>query len=208
MDEAYAADPKVLARYEGLVWSTADRHVGKVNIERDDLEQVFRIKVWRALLSYDPSRSRMTEEAYVFSCVYNQAKDLYAGTQYNLRPESYIEDVAPSRDSGGTERTARDRFDDRYLSVDHDTVFGEVEEEEVSIPNTLSRAEVEVICLLYADYTQAAIARRCGYSKRDMEKVMELIRTKMADFKPGADAAQVVSLPVPHASQRELAAAA
>lgn len=207
MEASYAADPQVLARYEGLVCATAERHVGKVALERDDLRQTFRIRVWRALLSYDARRSKMTEEAYVFSCVVNQAKDLHRGTKYKHRPESYIDDLAPSRDSAGAERAGRDRWEAEHgLAVEADSIFAEVEAEEVPIPNTLSPVEVQVVCLLYADYTQTEITARLSLTKRQMETGMKSIRTKMADFRPDTDEAQIVTLPVPSMAPEAVAA--
>jgi RNA polymerase sigma factor (sigma-70 family) len=187
-----------ITAYEGLVCSTTELHVGTVNIEREDLRQLFRIKVWQALKSFNPERAKTTEQAYVFSCVFNLAKDLHKGTKYKPRPESYIEDLAPARDSGGVERAGRDRWEAEHgLSMDRDTAFAEVEveREEVPIPNTLSEVETQVVCLLYSDYSQREIARRLDLSKRAMEAAMLAIRTKLADFDPG-DGAVVVSLPL------------
>ncbi|MDQ1584450.1 MAG: hypothetical protein QOF36_2504 [Microbacteriaceae bacterium] len=196
-----------IAAYEGLVCSTTELHVATVNIERDDLRQLFRIKVWQALRSYNPTRSNMKEKDYVFSCVFNLAKDLHRGTKYKPRPESYIEDLAPARDSGGVERSGRDRWEAEHgLAVERDTIFSEVEVEKVPIPNTLSKVEAQVVCLLYSDYRQGEIARRLGLSKREMEGAMRGIKTKLADFKPG-DGAQIVTLPIPEQQEQQAVAA-
>ena len=47
-----------------------------VQEEYEDIVSVLRIKVWRALCAFDPARSSMPVQRYVFSCVKNQAKDL------------------------------------------------------------------------------------------------------------------------------------
>lgn len=185
-----------ITAYEGLVCSTTELHVGTVNIEREDLRQLFRIKVWQALKSYNAAKSKTTEESYVFSCVFNLAKDLHRGTKYQPRPESYIEDLAPARDSGGVERSGRDRWEAEHgLAVERDSIFSEVEVEEVPIPNTLSEVETRVMCLLYSGYSQREIVRSLALSKREMEGAMREIKVKLADFDPN-DGATVVALPL------------
>ena len=77
----YAAVPVLIddqiAGYEGLVRATAARYVGKVEaMDFDDICSVLRIKVWQALVKFDPAKCRTNEEGFVFMCVRNRCKDL------------------------------------------------------------------------------------------------------------------------------------
>jgi hypothetical protein len=81
----------------------------------------------------------------------------------------------------------RDRFEGRYLSADHDTAYFEAEDEPPLIPSTLTDLELQVLCLLYESYRQTEIARYLRVEKRDIEKAVRNIRTKMADWSPDVD---------------------
>src|SRR3954470_7263330 len=77
-----AHDPNVLRLYEGLIFSTARRYSIFVEEDLEDIQQILRVKVFRALESYDGAKApprtdgRSPRDAYVFQCVRNQAKDL------------------------------------------------------------------------------------------------------------------------------------
>jgi DNA-directed RNA polymerase specialized sigma24 family protein len=186
MAYAEANDPDVLRHYEGLVHRTAQLLAPYVEMEREDIEQVLRVKVWRALLSFDPARSRTNRDRYVFMCVRDQAKDVAKRVRRN---ELHIADLVT--EDGGTPGDAfahghtPDRFDARYLSESHEEVYGVVEADEVVVPSTLTSLERQVVVLLYRDRTQAEAARELGIHKREMEKCVRSIRTKMADWNPG-----------------------
>lgn len=151
----------------------------------EDVQQVLRLKVWRALVAFDPARARgMNRDRYVFMCLRDQAKDL---ANKRKRRELYIEDLTD--DYLGDERlSSRDRFDARYLSTTHDENFGAVEDDDLLIPNTLTAAEVEIVVLLYREYKQSEVARRLGLEKREMERAMRSIRQKLADWRPAPPA--------------------
>lgn len=195
MAHAEAHDPLILRSYEGLIFKTAQRIEDVVEEDIDDIRQVYRIKVYAALLRFDPERARVKKGAhrgscrcarcrYVFSCVKNQEKDLL---KKKRRGDLMLEDLAPTCDQEGFAR--------HYLSTTHDEVYGKVDAGRVLLPNTLTKLEVEVICLLYSAYRQSEIARKLGLEKRDMERAMRSIRLKMEDWRPTADA-QVVALPL------------
>ena len=57
--------------YEGLVFSTAQMFYERVGFELDDLRQELRIKVLKALRTYDATRSRMSERRYVYALLAN-----------------------------------------------------------------------------------------------------------------------------------------
>lgn len=169
-----------LSHYEGLIFSTARRLLGVVEMEMEDMQQVLRVKCWKALRAYDPKKSRMSEENYVFMCVRDQAKDLARKKRrHELHIEQLVQDVG---DVGG----AKDRFESRYLSTDDEVEFSSAEDEGVLLPNTLSELEREVILLLYRDFKQSEAARHLGLGRYEMERAMKGIRTKLADWNPGA----------------------
>lgn len=174
-------DPYTVQFYEGLVRRTAAKFGDRIEEEYEDLLSILRIKCWRALESYDSTRSKMPVERYVFSCLYNQVKDLLKRQRRN---HLYIEDVAPSTAA----KARRDAFDARYLCVDEDEVFAEVVEGTPLIPSTLSPAERRVIVYLYLEYTQADIALALNLTKREVAKTVKSIRQKMADWRPSGKA--------------------
>lgn len=168
-----------IQRYEGLIFKTATLYEGRVEgMDLDDLRQVFRIKVWRALQSYDPTRSSLPEGRFVFGCLVNQGKDLL---RRKRRGDLYIEDVAPANDY---ENGPRDRFESHYLSLEPEEVFGLIEREETVVPNTLTGVERRVVCLLYADYKKSEIARALEISRHAVETAIDRVQDKMADWAP------------------------
>lgn len=176
-----------VSRYEGLIFTTAQRYKPYVPDEFEDLQQMFRIKVWKALQSYDKNRSRMTQDRYVFSCVVNQGKDLIRSAKVfaedGARSASSIEDIAPE-DTGSGGRGLRNRFEERYMSVDRDDVFAVIEEDGVLIPSTLGQTERSFLAFLYLGYSQTEIGTFLGLSKSAKDGAMASIRKKMADWAP------------------------
>lgn len=194
MQHSEASDPELLAHYEGLVRKTASRYVGVVeDMDFDDLCQVFRVKVFRALLSFDPTRSRLPRDRYVFSCIRNQAKDLI---RKKRRDELFIEDVAPKVNGNGE---VRDHFELRYLQVTEDQAYDEVLASPPSIPNTLTRNERELLVLLYNGYCQDEMVERVGIPKREVAAGLKAIREKMADWKPSNGSCEKTADDIPAA---------
>lgn len=196
MGYAEAHNPQVLAHYEGLIFSTARMLKGHVEEEQEDVQQILRIKAFRALLSYNPGRMRGVDIPcasvpacrcprcrFVFMCVRDQAKDL---AKRRRRGELHIEELVRTSDSSGLE--SRDWFDDRYLSTTHEQVYGTVEDDGAMLPNTLSSEEREIVLMLYREHRQTEIARTLGLGKREMEKAMRSVREKLADWRPVAPA--------------------
>lgn len=192
-----AHDRELLEHYEGLIFKTARLLVGVVEDEVEDIQQVLRIKVWRALLAYDPERSKLPRDNYVFSCLMNQKKDLIKKRRLNIL---FIEDVAPAPaggDEGNFRRQSRDKFEDRYLSAGHDQVFGAVEDDDVLVPSTLTQLERKIVVLLYRDYRQQEIAAALDLPKKQLEKAMRSVRAKMADWRPTPEEPTADELPEP-----------
>lgn len=184
------AKPTELAFYEGLVRKTASIYEPLCEEEFDDIAQVLRMTVWRALTAYNPARSRLPLERFVFSCVKNRCKDL---VRKRRRNELYIEDVAPAQleeRSAVGERSTRDRFEARYLSAD-DTDFDIVEAGMPTIPSTLTAREREVVALLYLDFSQREAMEMLGIRRNEMERSVRQIRVKMADWKPAVSPAEL-----------------
>jgi RNA polymerase sigma factor (sigma-70 family) len=199
MDAKAAEDPKLLAHYEGLVRKTAGRYVNRLEEDYEDVCQFLRYKVWKALLSVDPEQLRKRAQTsqytplelrdrYVFSCIANAVKDLLKRKRHNLLfIEDYTAtefDVYESGSTTGVGRNRRDEFDERYL-CEQDT-FTDVDVE-VLIPSTLTRAEREILLLMYLDYKPAEIAAQKAVPRKEISAAMKTIREKMADWSPSHD---------------------
>jgi RNA polymerase sigma factor (sigma-70 family) len=193
---AEAHDPSVLRHYEGLVYKTAGMLAPYVEMEREDIQQVLWIKVFRALMAWNPERSRTSRDKYVFMCVHDQGKDVLKRVR---RGTLHIEDFR--RDDAAEEGQRQDGFDARYLSQSHEDTYGAVEEA-VLIPSTLTAQERRLVVLLYREYRQIEAARMMGIAKKDVEKLLASIRDKMADWNPGIGD----DLPEPAPSPRAIAA--
>lgn len=206
MGQIEAHDPAVLDSFEGLIFRTAielgkphPQHGPAVQMEREDVQQILRIKLYRALLSFSPEKIRKRGETvanarkrFVFMCLTDQSKDLRKRKRLT---EDSLEGLAPADMDGATSGVqSRDRFELRYLSSSHDEVYGTVEDDVLVLPATLSELERRVVAGLMGDYKQAEVARQLGLEKREMEKVMRSIRLKLADWKPGGDVRPQLSL--------------
>lgn len=186
--------------YEGLVRKTAARIEPYVEEDFDDLCSLYRIKVWRALESFDQSKSRVPVERYVFSCVMNLSKDLGKKMKRNF---AYIEDfTSPSPEQDQAHHAHGDKFIDRYLSVDDDDVFSELPSwDSFTLPATLVETEVKVLVLLYQDYGYAEVALRLGITKREVTVTAKSIRDKMEDWRPTRQADPAPAAPPASARQ-------
>lgn len=178
-----------MRRYEGLIFKTAQMHAHAIEEDPEDVRQILRIKVWRGLIAYDHTRSGMSRDRFVFMVLTNQVKDL---KKRKRRGELHIEDLVADR--GGRGFQARDSFDERYLSEDHEQTFGEVEDDDLVIPSTLTQLERRIVALLFRDYKQTEAARQLGLETREVERAVRSIREKLADWKPDSDEAAVPEL--------------
>ena len=164
-------DPTRVEFYEGLIHKTASLYVGYVEEEYEDVVSILRIKAWRALQSYDPTRSSMPPERYVFSCVKNQCKDL---VKRRRRDELFLADLADQAPA----------FEARYVQADASQVFADVEDDDLILPSTLTQREREIVGLLYLDFSQKEAAAQLGMRRNEMERAVKVIRQKMADWRP------------------------
>jgi hypothetical protein len=187
--------------YEGLVKETAAQIVaGGVELEFDDVRQLLRIKVWRALQRFSVQRAaesrhlshardrfgRSPRERFVFMCVANMRKDI------EKRPRRY----ATSIDELRGDDTVVDAFDARYFAIHHDQIYGQVDEGELVLPATLTHMERRVVLLRMEGRLLFEIDRALGLSRAQREKVMQSVRAKLADWHP-SPAAQLRTAPMP-----------
>jgi RNA polymerase sigma factor (sigma-70 family) len=164
-----APDPRTVEFYDGLVFKTASLWAGYMQEDFEDLQQIIWEKVVKALRAYDPARSKLPTERYVFMCVMNLRKDLL---KRRRRDDSYIEDEHPA-------------FERRYRS-EVDTYDG-VEAERPLIPSTLGYLERHVLALLYEGYTEREVQRRLGCTRRECEAALNGLQAKFGDWKPSPD---------------------
>lgn len=195
-----------IADYEGLVFSTAARLDGRLEMDVDDIRQVLRVKVWTSLRKYDTARSKMSRENYVFMCIQNAVKDML---RKRKRGEVSIEYL-----TGDAGRLTREGFDALYFREEEEAVYGAIERERVLIPSTLDDREVRVVVLLYDGYSQTEAARALGLTRSQVERAMVAIRDKMADWRPTEGAQElpqperVLHPPAPRSERPALAQAA
>lgn len=177
-----SAGPQELAYYEGLVFKTAAMYSPLVEEDFEDVQQLLRVKVWKALAAYDPARSKLPIERYVFSCVRNQVKDILKRKRRN---ELYIDDF-------GQLDNSRDYFEAKFLAETHDECYSDIEEEPPLVPSTLTSVERRVVCLLYAGYSTREIATQLEVRGAVVAVHVQSIRLKMSDWRP-VEIAEVVA---------------
>lgn len=173
-----------IGSYEGLIRTTAARYAPLVDDDFEDVAQILRLKVWQALRAYDPSRSSMAVEKYVFQCVRNRLKDLFK--QQGRLNEKRGGVLLHILDTAGE---ASEAFDAKYLCLDQEVAFFTVEDEDVALPSTLNELERAVVQLLLLDFNQTEIARHLGVSRARVRSAHASVQAKMADWHPGHAAA-------------------
>lgn len=186
-----ASNPELLRHYEGVVRKTAALTVDHCEEDFDDICQLFRIKAWKALLSFDATKvksgAKLTVEEqrdrYVYACIKNQAKDLVKRVRRNI---VYIEEMLqePGGDRLHDHRITRDNFGARYLSVAEEQVFHMVEEGAPLIPSTLDARERRIVTLLYLDFDNGEIGEELGIQRKQVATLVRGIREKLADWAP------------------------
>lgn len=167
----------MIAYYEGLVRRTAARYEPHCEEDFEDICQLFRVKAWKALESYDPSKVKARldtrgavehRDAYVYACIKNQGKDLVKKVRRNL---AYLEDFADRQHT--------------LMITGEDEVHGVLRDMPV-LPSTLSPQERQVVTLLYLDFDNGEIASCMNVQRQTIVRQVRRIREKMADWKPTA----------------------
>ena len=174
---------RLLPQFEGLVFETARQIVREgVELEFDDIRQLIRIKVWRAIQSHDAAHDRrLPLRRYVFMCVMNLRKDL------EKRPRRYNSSIDEIRDRH-TQRpeldcTLADWFDGRYLSVDAEQIYGTIGDE-LLLPSTLNATERALVALRMEGRPLYEIESALGLSRSEREKLLRSVREKLGDWQP------------------------
>lgn len=185
-----SADPFCVDYYLPLCQKTAWMYYKHTEEDYEDVVQILHLKCWRALQTFDAERSAMPVERYVFSCMKNMCKDLLKKKKHY---DHYVEDMMVWTQTDM--QNSSDGFHFRYLSSDHDQVFGEIDEGEPLIPSTLSTFEREVVCYLVSGYNQKEIADELDLDVALVRRAVKSVRVKMADWAPEAEPKQSPSTP-------------
>lgn len=183
--------------YEGLVISTAALLVDDCDDDFDDIAQVLRITVHRAILSYDSAKARQPIQKYVFMCVLNRRKDIGSRRR---RPEESLDARLEREQADGRQHTEA-----KYLRCD-ETDYAVAEDQPVRLPSTLDELEVRVILLGLRDYNQTEVARELGLTRQRVRDAQRSIREKMADWRPAVEPRPLSVLSPPVRPQRQAAA--
>lgn len=163
--------PYDVAYYEGLIFKTAVQILDQTDEELDDIRQILRIKVWKAIGKYDRARSRQSIKKFVFSCLYNQKIDIVRKKRRNnVSVDALLSD-------GG-------RFERDHLSESDEQAYIEVEADRLCLPNTLTFQERSVIVHLYSGRSVMETARALGIRKVDVQELVDRIQEKLADWRP------------------------
>jgi DNA-directed RNA polymerase specialized sigma24 family protein len=184
LDRVEAENPTLLAHYEGLVikTSTHRKYEGIKRWDTEEVRQLLRIRVWKALLAWDPAeprtRQRLAEgkteqqlrDAYVFGCVTNQMKDLL---KRDRERDLFVEDLSENDPT----------FEARYLHSEFEATTKAVTSAPL-IPNTLTSDERYVLLCLYNGYNGPQTAERLGLTRGQVAMHIREIREKMRDWKP------------------------
>lgn len=184
----------VLPHYEGLIFSTT-RIVVEAGVEEEfeDLQQIFRMKLVKALRAYNPRRSRLARDAFIFGAIANQKKDMLKRKRRN---EGSVEELA---DAYSTE----DRFAlEHGLVTSPDEIYAAIEDDDLMLPSTLSAIERQIVVRLYAGRMQIEAAAELGLTKGETERAMRSIRVKLADWRPSGEREHVPTPPLPRAPSR------
>lgn len=187
-----------LPQFEGLVIKTAAMYSRIVGIDEEDMQQLLRIKAWQAINAYNPQRSRMTLKTYVFGCIRNRVKDMLRDSQRaRMRGgECYIEDqIDTASEHPRQDDWTRSHFEAQYLVEPREQVYASVEED-FELPSWLTEQEKQVVILLALDYAHREIAVVLGISIGAVTKIRNVVREKMADFKPETTAGRDERIPI------------
>jgi RNA polymerase sigma factor (sigma-70 family) len=184
-----------LREYEGLIRCTAARYAPILDEhDFDDVQQVLRLKVWRALAAYDPRRSSQTEQGFVFSCVTNQVKDLLKSSSRRNEARGGRQLYIEEERQVGPDGASSTKFDTDYMSVTEDEVYAVVLDERVKLPSTVNQFERRVIALLLLDFNQTEIAAKLCVTRTKVRAAQAEIQVKMADWRPSSAERAVPSL--------------
>jgi DNA-directed RNA polymerase specialized sigma24 family protein len=177
-----------IAPYEGLIFQTARKFAGMAGMEEEDMRQELRLKAAQALVAFDVGRSKLPIKNYVFGCLTNRVTDLRKShcrkLSYGIGMR-YIEDFGDYGHSAAGDAGDKSKFDFRYFHIDHDEVFGKIEEGSFVLPASLTDLERSVLLLLTMEMTPSEIAIRLGIKRAEAAAAIQRLKDKFADWAPG-----------------------
>jgi DNA-directed RNA polymerase specialized sigma24 family protein len=169
----------------------------RIGMEEDDLAQELRIKVWSVIPRYDPARSPLTLERYVFGALTNKIKDFKrgAGREAKRRVTFGVEFLHIEDMRGWDDLSRQEAFDGQFHFVEREEVFSQIEEGRFVLPAGVTHTEARVLVLLMTDHTKSEIALRLGITKTEVFRSMTALREKFADWRPSRpNSSQVVEI--------------
>lgn len=174
-----------LAAYEGLIFSTAAMYEHFLDDDIEDIQQVLRLKAWRALAAFDPKRNRAGVRSFVFSCVRNEVKDLVKSQSRRDRRRDgrqlYIEELTEADEHAL-------HFEARYLSESGEQAYHSVEEQGLDLPPSLTADERSVVHLLLLDLNQTEIAATLKITRLQVRRLHSGIQDKVRSWKSESEA--------------------
>lgn len=163
-----------IGKFEGVIYTTSELIVDRgVEMDFDDVRQFLRVKVWAAIERYDPARSRLPFDRFVFGCIWNAKLDLLK------RPRRYNESVEELR----AERQDSLKFDAKYLATTDDEEIFEGQAAE-NILSDLSPLERQVVELRSTGLMLAEIEAELGLAPGQVQSTMRAVRKKLAHLRP------------------------
>jgi RNA polymerase sigma factor (sigma-70 family) len=178
-----------LRYYEGLVCATARRCAAFSEDDAEDIAQLVRVKVWKALRAYDPAQCRTTRDKYVFMCVRDRAKDV---VKKKKRGDLHIEDL---RHTPNVDNALNEAFDARYLCSSRDDNYAFIEDDDTDILDDLDELERSIVALMMTgDFIHTELADALGVTRAEVERAMKSIRRKLRPA-PDPGPENVINLP-------------
>lgn len=146
-----------LEEYEGLVIATTRywRHCITYDLADEDIQQELRMKVWRALLVFDPSRG-YPEKNHVFGAVRNRIKDLI-GKKRREKVEVLVSTFEPSSDFHES-----NNFFSGKLHKGHAKDYASIDDEKSDILFGLDEIDQWIGILMAQGYNAPEISREMG----------------------------------------------
>ena len=152
--------------YEGLVLSTSRMYASWVHRDEEDLAQELRVRVWRALQTYDSSKSSQTVERYVFGAITNKIKDFKrdAKRAADRGHVLHIEDFLTAHYSQlsdsimGGHATGAERFADKHHFMEEEEAYDVLYDADLSWPDGATDTERSVAELLVIGVSREEIA--------------------------------------------------
>lgn len=184
--------------FDGLVRTTARMFASQVKREEHDLEQELRIRVWRAVESFEAGKVRGSApgalERYVFSAITNKIKDYKrdAAREAQRRKRYGIDFVYIEDTFVADGEVAAERFDGLHHFVERETVYGRIEGSGFVLPSTVTESETSVLLLLMMELSKVEIVVRLGVGRVEVDRCIVSLKVKLADWKPTSDSPAVV----------------